>query len=137
MAEPLPGTVVEREGIAVLFRRVVDEVSRIRRGWAEVEGLVGLRGRRFYGALDPATGDYLVCVQAEEDDDAEALGLERGVLPGGRYARAILEGEPPGVYDEIGPAFRRLAQRPDTDPSRPSIEFYRRRDRIEILEPVR
>jgi hypothetical protein len=121
----------------VLYRRVADEVSAMQAGWAEVEGLVGLRGRKFYGALDPATGDYLVCVQAQEGDDAEALGLERGTLPGGRYARVIIEGEPPGVYDEIGPAFRRLAERPDTDPSRPSIEFYRRRDRIEILEPVR
>ncbi len=120
----------------MLLRRVPDELSAIQRGWAEVEGIVGLRGRKFYGAVDLAREEYLVCVQAEAGDDPDAFGLERGTLPGGRYARIVLTGEPPAVYDEIGPAFRRLAARPDRDPSRPPIEFYRRRDTIEVLEPV-
>lgn len=30
-----------------------------------------------------------------------------------------------------------LAQRPDADFSRPSIEFYRRHDVIDLLQPVR
>jgi hypothetical protein len=136
MADALPGTIVERDEVVVLFRRVPDVLSAIQAGWAEVEGIVGLRGRRFYGAVDRATSEYLVCVQAQEADDADALGLERGTLPGGRYARVVLQGEPPAVYDRIGTAFRELARRPDTDPSRPPIEFYRRRDTIELLEPV-
>jgi hypothetical protein len=137
MAEALPGTVVERDDVSVLLRRVPDELSAIQAGWAEVEGIVGLRGRKFYGALDSAKNEYLVCVQAQDGDDEAALGLERGTLPGGRYARVVLVGEPPAVYERIGPAFRELAQRPDTDPSRPPIEFYRRHDTIELLEPVR
>jgi hypothetical protein len=137
MADVHPGTVVERDEVAVLFRRVPDELSSIQAGWAAVEGIVGLRGRRFYGAVDTATNEYLVCVQAREGDDADALGLERGTLAGGRYARIVLKGDPPAVYDGIGPAFRKLAQRPDADRSRQPIEFYRRHDTIELLEPVR
>ena len=72
----------------------------------------------------------------QEGDDAETLGLEDGSLPGGRYARARLEGQPPGVYALIQPTFERLAQRPDRDPSRPEIEFYRRHDLIDLLLPV-
>lgn len=30
----------------------------------------------------------------------------------------------------------RLAQQPDSDPNRPGIEFYRRRDIIDLLQPV-
>jgi hypothetical protein len=52
-------------------------------------------------------------------DDPAALGLESGRLPGGRYLRTRLRGEP-----------RQL------DESSPSIEFYRRHDEIDLLLPV-
>ena len=89
---------------------------------------VGLRGRKYFGAFD-TSGEYVVCVQLREDDDPQALGLEVGSLPGGRYALQRLMGEPPDVYDLIGPTFERLSQRPDRDRTRPVIEFYRRRNR--------
>ena len=50
--------------------------------------------------------------------------------------RLRLTGEPPAVYDLIGPTFKRLAERSDRDPTRPGIEFYRRRDVIDLLLPV-
>ena len=131
------GGVVEREDVRVLFRRTSDEQEAITRTWAEVENAVGsLRGRKFYGVIDPGTNEYRVCVQWQEGDDAEALGLEDGAIPGGRYARKRLQGEPPAVYGSIQPSFERLAQRPDRDPSRPEIEFYRRHDLIDLLLPV-
>jgi hypothetical protein len=71
-----------------------------------------------------------------EDDDPGALGLETGTLPGGRYVRVRLEGEPPAVYGLIAPTFEKLAKRGDRDPARPEIEFYRRRDLIELLLPI-
>jgi hypothetical protein len=46
-----------------------------------------LNGGKFYGAFDVTTQEYWVCVQRREGDDPEALGLEEGTLPGGRYAR--------------------------------------------------
>ncbi len=129
--------IVERESIRVMFRRTSDSQEAITRAWAELEAAVGsLRGRKFYGAYDPATREYWVCVQRREDDDSESLGLEDGTLPGGRYARERLEGDPPAVYRQIRPTFDRLAKRSDRDPSRQSIEFYRRHDVIDLLLPI-
>jgi hypothetical protein len=132
--------VVERDEVVVLFRRAAkDEVGAIRTAWAELEEAVGLlRGRKFYGSYDPRTDEYRACVEKHGDDSAEALGLEPGVLPGGRFARVRLRGEPPAIYDLIGPTMQRLATgRDDADPSRPSLEFYRRFDEIDLLLPVR
>jgi hypothetical protein len=127
---------VERDEVPVMFRRVADLPAAIARAMAEVEEAVGLRGRRYFGAFDAAAAEYRVCVQLRDGDDPRALGLEVGTLPGGRYLRVRLTGEPPGLYDLIGPTFEQLAQRPDRDPSRPEIEFYRRRNEIDLLLPV-
>ena len=135
MSDNIP--IIEREDVRVMFRRTRDEQEAITRTWADVEAAVGsLRGRKFYGVFDPRTNEYRVCVQMEEGDNAEALGLENGALPGGRYARERLQGEPPAVYRLIQPTFERLARRPDRDPSRPQIEVYRRHDLIDLLLPV-
>jgi len=40
------------------------------------------------------------------------------------------------VYEQIGPMFDALAREAPPDPSRPSIEHYRRRDEIDLLLPV-
>jgi len=60
----------------------------------------------------------------------------RAGLEGVGAAADPLEGEPPGVYRLIQPTMERLAARPDRDPSRPEVEFYRRHDVIELLVPV-
>jgi hypothetical protein len=127
--------IVEREAVEVMFRRVSDDQAGISSGMAEVEAAVGLRGRRYYGAFQK-NGEYLVCVALRDGDDPASYGLERGQLPGGRYARVRLEGEPPGVYQQIAPSFHLLSQRSDHDPSRPDIEYYRRRDQIDLLLPI-
>jgi len=133
----IPEVFVQRDEVTVMFKRVVDEPAAIGRGWAELEEAVGsLHGRKFYGAFDAAAREYRVCVEIRDNDDPDALGLELGKLPGGRYLRVRLRGEPPAVYDLIGPTFEKLAGRADSDPSRPGIEFYRRRDVIDLLQPV-
>lgn len=72
---------VEREDVRVMFKRTIDEQEAITRTWAEVEAAVGsLRGRKFYGVFDPKTDEYRVCVQWQAGDDAQALGLEDGLL---------------------------------------------------------
>jgi hypothetical protein len=129
--------VVERQEVGVMFRRTNDEQEAITRTWADVEAAIGsLRGRKFYGAFDPETKEYWVCVQRREGDDAGALGLEDGTLAGGRYVRERLEGQPPAVYRLIKPTMERLVGRLDKDLSRPEIEFYRRSDMIDLLVPV-
>jgi len=128
---------VERSDVPVMFKRCTDEQAAITLAWVEGEEAVGpLRGRKFYGVFDPISHEYRACAELREGDDPRRLGLERGALAGGRYARVRLTGEPPAVYALIAPATERLAQRPDSDPDRPSIEFYRRRDVIDLLQPV-
>ena len=119
-----------------MFFRTRNVAADIERGWARLEELVGTRGRRFYGALDVPTGEYRVCVEQREGDDPAALGLEPWMLPGGRYLRARLHGEPPAVYERIGPKFNELESSAAQDPTRPEIEFYRQRNEIDLLLPI-
>ncbi|MGZ8692877.1 MAG: hypothetical protein ACXWZT_09105 [Gaiellaceae bacterium] len=128
--------IVLREPIDVMLVRVADELPEIQRAWAAFEAAVGLRGRKFYGAFDPVTTTYSVCAVLRPGDDPVAFGAKRGTLPGGRYACIRLLGEPPAVYEQIGPTAQRLAQRPDADRHRPTLEYYRRHDVIDVLVPV-
>lgn len=126
---------VQREEIAVQCVRVPDGLANIRRAWDELEAIVPLRGRHFYGAFDPVANDYRACVEVREGDEIFD-SLESGTLPGGRYLRARLQGEPPAVYERIGPTFEELARRAKPDPTRLSLEWYRRNDEIDLLEPT-
>jgi hypothetical protein len=119
---------IVREETPVVFIRCGDELAAIRDAWARLEAIVPLRGNRFYGTFDGH--EYRACAAADAD------GLERDVIPGGRYARMRVRGEPPAVYDLIGPAVDELEAAVDVDRTRPVIEFYRRHDEIDILVPV-
>ena len=126
---------IDRDEIAVQFVRGRDELPDIRRVWNELEAVVALCGRRFYGAFDPVANDYRACVEVREGD-VLVPGLESGALPGGRYLRARLRGDPPAVYDLIAPTYDELTKQAKPDKSRPSIEYYRRNDEIDLLLPV-
>ena len=126
---------IEREEIAVQFVRVPDGLEHIRRAWDELEAVVTLRGRRFYGAFDAVANDYRACVEVREGDEI-VPGLESGTLPGGRYLRARLHGDPPGVYERIARTFDELVRQAKPDESRPSLEYYRRSDEIDLLLPI-
>jgi hypothetical protein len=128
--------VVEREPVAVMVRRVADELPVIQRTWAEVEDAIGLHGRHFFGAFDEATNEYLVCVRMEDGDDPSVFELEAGELPGGRFARLRLRGEPPAVYEQIASGFSQLLAAFAHDASRVQIEHYRRVDEIDLLLPI-
>jgi hypothetical protein len=128
---------VEREDVQVMFMRASDDTpAAIQRAWAEFEAAVGLKDRKFFGAFDGQTREYRACAQLKADDDPEAFGFELGTLPGGLYLRARLQGEPPAVYEKIPPTVRELVRRAAVDASRPTIEFYRSRDVIDLLVPV-
>jgi hypothetical protein len=128
-------TEVEREEIAVQFVRVPDGLDEIGRAWSELEAVVALRGRHFFGAYDPVADDYRACVEVREDEERVA-GLENGTLPGGRYLRAKLRGEPPALYERIKPTFDAMMEQAKPDESRPTLEHYRRHDEIDLLLPI-
>ncbi|MFZ0322779.1 MAG: hypothetical protein WAN48_01460 [Actinomycetes bacterium] len=67
---------------------------------------------------------------------AAELELPEMTIPGGRFMRIRLRGEPPGVYDEIAAAYGLLESSAERDDSRPSLEHYRRLNEIDVLMPV-
>jgi hypothetical protein len=95
--------------------------------------LPSLRGRRLYGYYEPGAKRYFACVVAQNDDVAD---LERRTLPGGRYARTRLHGEPPELYGRIGKTFDRVAKSVTADDSRPWLEHYRSENEVDVLVPV-
>ncbi|HJU37451.1 MAG TPA: effector binding domain-containing protein [Gaiellaceae bacterium] len=128
-------TEIQRAEIAVQFVRVGDTQAEITRAWDELEAVVRLRGRHFYGAFDSIADDYRACVELREGDEL-VPGLESGTLPGGRYLRARLRGDPPAIYERIKPTFDELVQQAKPDETRPSLEHYRRHDEIDLLLPI-
>jgi len=127
---------VEREPVKVMFIATRDDPAEMGPAWGRLEGLIGTRGRKFFGAFYPSTKEYRVCVQIKEGDDPSALRLETDTLPGGRYLRERIRGEPPALYERIAPTFDELLKQAKSDETRPSIEHYRRHDEIDLLLPI-
>lgn len=128
---------VFKEAQTVMFQRTRDELPAIQRLWPHFERLVGLHGRRMYAMVDMGAATYAACTPIKEDDDPARFGLDVGELPGGWYLRARITGDPPELYERIGPAMQSLVTLADPpDASRPLVEFYRRHDQIELWVPV-
>lgn len=132
---------VDRNDTPVMFVAAEGDPRRVacgaQRAFSELESRLGtLRGRRFFGVFDPASSEYLACVQTNDGDDARALGLRQTVIPGGAYLRSTITGQPPAVYAQIGPTFEELEKQERPDSNRPLIEFYRRDNEIDLLVPV-
>jgi hypothetical protein len=127
--EPVPVMFAAEKGAA-------NEVAM--KAFDRLEKTLGdIKGRKFYGYYAPDEREYRACVATREGDDADRLGLTRETLPGGKYVRARLKGEPPQVYARIGPAFDDMGNINDTkDFMRPYIEFYRARDEVDLLVPI-
>jgi hypothetical protein len=128
---------ISRDDVLVMEQSAADELPAIQALWSSFERLVGLRGRKMYARVDEAAHTYTACTPIKADDRHDQLGLQVGTLPGGRYLRGRLIGEPPQVYDLIGDGMRELVAQADLDESRPLVEFYRRHDEIELWVPIR
>ena len=88
------------------------------------------------GLIDNRAGTYRLCTERLPRDIDNPLGLDATTIPGGRYLRLRLIGDPPGVYAQIEAAFDELFEHADHDPTRPLIEFYRREGEVDCLVPV-
>lgn len=104
--------------------------------------LATLKGRKFYGTfrMNPEGEEYWACVARIEEDDPKAMQLETGIIPGGWYARkkiqnwekVVREGKLPAMFKEL------IKSNADNiDESRPSVEFYRSRDELLAMMPVK
>ncbi|NYF58592.1 GyrI-like domain-containing protein [Micromonospora purpureochromogenes] len=133
----LPVRRVERIETPVMFVAAKDGSDEIGSAWDHLETVLGsLRGRKFLGVFNDS-GIYRCCVQVRAGDDADQLGLESGVVPGGRYLCATVRGPQPAAYALLTPTFQQLRRWGERDDTRPSIEYYRRHDRIDLLMPTR
>jgi hypothetical protein len=127
---------VQRDDVRVKYVEVADVLAEIQVAWPSLEALVGeLQGHHFLAAFDPVAGWYRACVEMR--DSPLDLELPECVIPGGSFLRVRLRGEPPAVYEEIGPAYHSLVASAVRDDTRPSIEAYRRHNEIDVLMPVR
>ncbi|MGW6934517.1 GyrI-like domain-containing protein [Lentzea sp. NPDC054927] len=125
--------VIDRADVEVLEHTVADELTAMSEAWQWFENLVGLRGRKMYARVDETAGTYTVCTPLKPGD---SFSLPIGVLPGGRYRRVVLEGEPPELYGQVGPAMEELKALGPWDSSRPLVEFYRRHTVVELWVPI-
>ncbi len=98
--------------------------------------LPSLRGRKFYGTYH--AGEYRACVARQPGDDPLVYGLDTWMIPGGLYVREKMKNWS-SQLSEIGKTFVVMAERERhrADPERPSIEFYRSKDELILLLPVR
>jgi hypothetical protein len=130
--------IAEREEVAVVYRAAEGTPDAIpaaaQQAWQELEARIPPRGRKMYGYWDPARLEYRACYELREEDEPEAMGLGRAVLPGGTYRRARLKGG--DVFAQIGTTLEKLAAEGAVDGTRPWVEFYRRRDQVELLVPI-
>jgi hypothetical protein len=128
---------VTRQDTAALSREVSLDLAAIKDAWPAFEsGFDSLRGRRMMGLIDNRAGTYRLCTERLPRDIENPLGLDETTIPGGRYLRLRLIGDPPGVYGQIAAAFDELFEHADHDPTRPLIEFYRREGEVDCLVPV-
>lgn len=126
---------IQRSDVTVMQRTTADDLPHIQAVWPDFEQLVGLRGRKMYARIDTTENAYTVCTPIRDNDDPARLGLDVGVLLGGGYLRGKILGEP-GVYEGIAAGMAELEAIGPMDPGRPLVEFYRRRDQIELWLPV-
>ena len=92
-----PPDLIDRVSVPVIKATCPDELLEIQRLWPWFEARVGSRGRKMYATADVLANTYTTCTPLQEGDDPEALGLQVGVLPGGRFRRARLRGRPPAA----------------------------------------
>ena len=132
----LPDRMHRAIDVTVMQQTTVDDLAHIQAVWPSFELLVGLRGRKMFALIDTDANSYTVCTPVKDGDDPGSLGLQVGTLPGGWYLRGRLVGEPPEVYEHIADGMAELEAMMTADPARPLVEFYRRRDEIDLWLPI-
>jgi hypothetical protein len=130
---------ISLESISVMFVESPSGPQGSGEAFSKLEaGFHSLKGRKFYATFQYPDGPYRACVAIEKGDNPAALGLEVGVIPGGKYARGKLENWTERPW-EIPDEFTRLSEayRGRVDLSRPSIEFYKSQKELILLLPIR
>jgi hypothetical protein len=100
-----------------------------------------LRGHKMYGVVYPGDPVRYLAGVLLDDDGADDLGLGRTTVPAGWYSRTLVrdwEGRIPELPAIVGRLQSDMAGAGlDVDPDRPMLEYYRRRDELLMMVPVR
>lgn len=94
--------------------------------------------RKCFGTFRAREGppEYYACAERLPTDPATYDDLESGTIPGGLYVRRIYLGNWRAAIQDIPDNFRRLVEEFHPDPTRPSIEWYRGDNELQLLLPV-
>jgi DNA gyrase inhibitor GyrI len=104
--------------------------------FVRLEQVVPLKGNRFYATFDAKTKEYRACVALKSGEIAEKYRLPEGLLAGGKYASAKLNGPFGDIVRQIAPTFELMREEHARDPARVPIESYRRLTEIILYLPV-
>ena len=126
----LPSDITRLSPVDVMYVRESEKPSK--QAFAELEAVVGVKGRRLYGVFDEGAGRYWACVQRREQDDPASLGLRMGTIEGELYASERLSGDHEAMVALIATPFEAMGLKHTVDSSRPSIEFNRRYDEVAL-----
>lgn len=126
----LPSDITRLSPVDVMYVRKSEKPSE--QAFAELEAVVGPKGRRLYGVFDEGAGKYWAWVQRREQDDLASLGLRMGTIEGGLYASERLSGDHGAMVALIATTFEAMGLRHTVDSPRPSIEFNRRYDEVAL-----
>jgi hypothetical protein len=133
-------TIVDRPRIEVLRVRADMKGKGPKAAFDVLESkLPSLKGRRFLGTVRILDDDeeYYACVERLPTEDPEALGLEVGTIPGGRYVRRrVWDWESVVAAGKMKEISEEFARGYVLDPERPSVEFYRSMKELHILLPL-
>ena len=132
------GTIVTAEDVPVMYvagqrgRPIAEQAPD---AFKRLEAnLPSLKSRKFYGVV---VGDeYRACVAIDPNADASSLPHPTWTIPGGRYVRRKIENWEENLQ-LIGASFEELRRRPDFDPTRSCVEYYRSQKELVLLVPVR
>ena len=105
----MPGDITQLDPIDVMYVRECEKPDE--EAFAELEAVVGLKGRRFYGVFDEDAGRYWACVQRRDQDDPASLGLRTCTVGGGLNAYERLRGNHDELVALIAPTFEAMAAR--------------------------
>lgn len=139
----IPDTYVELEEIPAIRVRADMDRGGPSAAMSLLESkLPTLKRRRFYGIfrVRPEGEEYYACAARVEADDPDKMGVEAGVIPGGRYARrkvpnweeVVRGGRLPQLYQDM-----LRAHEHEVEADRFSLEFYRSQAELLLLLPVK
>jgi hypothetical protein len=129
--------IVELPAIETLGLKAQNGPETSAAAFIELEDIIPLRGRKFYGVYDLNDGAYHVGTKLQDGDEQYRRSLEPYTIPGGKYAYRKLAGEHDELITQIPGVLEELIGKYAVDKARPWIEYYRRLDEFRLYLPIK